>query len=113
VSGSSQTMKLLLDECTPKRLKLDFAGHQVFGVDEVGLKGVKNGDLLSAAAGEGFDVLITVDRKIPFQQNLANLQLAVLILVAKPCRYPELKLLVPKALEVIKTIKAGDLIEVQ
>lgn len=66
-------MKLLLDECTPKRLKLDFADHQVSTVGDVGLKGVKNGDLLHAATDEGFDILITVDRKLPFQQNLANL----------------------------------------
>jgi predicted nuclease of predicted toxin-antitoxin system len=106
-------MKLLLDECTPKRLKLDFAPHQVFTVVEVGLNGVKNGELLRAAMGHGMDVLITVDRKMPFQQNLANLQMAVLVLVAHPCRYPELKLLVPKAMESIQTIKAGDVIEVQ
>ena len=62
-------MKLLLDECTPKRLKLDFADHQVFTVDDVGLKGVKNGELLLAAAGEHFDVLITVDRKLPFNRT--------------------------------------------
>lgn len=67
-------MKLLLDECTPRRLKLDFTPHELFTVDDVGLKGVKSGALLRAAAAEGFDVLITVDRKIPFQQNLATLR---------------------------------------
>jgi predicted nuclease of predicted toxin-antitoxin system len=106
-------MKLLLDECTPKRLKRDFAGHQVFAVDDVGLKGVKNGELLRTAVDEDFDVLITVDRKIPSQQNLALLELGVLILVAKPYRYPELRLLVPKALEDLHTIKAGDLITIE
>ena len=91
-------MKLLLDECTPKRLKPDFIGHQVFTVDDVGLKGVKNSALLRAAAGQ-FDVLITVDRRMPFQQNLATFHLALVILIAKPNRYPELKLLLPKALQ--------------
>jgi hypothetical protein len=42
-------MKLLLDECTPKRLRHDFQGHEVHTVDEVGLKGVLNGELLRAA----------------------------------------------------------------
>lgn len=106
-------MKLLLDECTPRRLKRDFAGHQVFTVDDVGLKGVKNGELLRAAVDKGFDVLITVDRKIPAQQNLTQAALAVLILVAKPCRYPELQLLVPKALEALQQIKAGELVTIQ
>ena len=100
-------MKLLLDECTPERLKRDFIGHQTFTVDDVGLKGVKNGALLRAAAGQ-FDV-----RKMPFQQNLAAFQLALVILIAKPNRYPELKLLVPKTLQALETIKAGDVVRIQ
>ena len=82
-------------------------------MDDVGLKGVKNGELLRAAAAEGFEVLITVDRKMPFLQNLANLQLAVLILIAKPCRYPELRLLVPRVLEVIATMQLGEVLQVE
>jgi len=59
-------MKLLLDECTPKRLSLDLTGHDVQTVEEVGLKGLKNGALLQQASRD-FDVLITVDQNIPFQ----------------------------------------------
>ena len=105
-------MKLLLDECIPKRLKRDFTGHDISTVDDVGLRGVKNGALLRAAA-EQFDVLITVDRRMPFQQNLAGLNLALVILIAKPNRYPELKLLVPKALQALETIKAGEVVRIQ
>lgn len=104
-------MKLLLDECTPKRLKRDFSSHETFTVDEVGLKGVKNGALLRAAS-EKADVLITVDRRMPFQQNLGELDLALVILIAKPNRYPELKLLVPKTLLALETIKAGDVVSI-
>ncbi|MCA1573439.1 MAG: DUF5615 family PIN-like protein, partial [Acidobacteria bacterium] len=53
-------MKLLLDECTPQRLKGDFTGHEIFTVNDVGLRGVKNGALLRAAAGN-FEAVITVD----------------------------------------------------
>ena len=74
-------MKLLLDECAPKRLRNDFPGHEIRVVDEVGLKGLKNGELLSAAISLGFEALITVDRRMPFQQNLAPLNLALLILL--------------------------------
>lgn len=105
-------MKLLLDECTPKRLQRDFPGHQVFTVEDAGLKGLKNVDLLRAAAAQ-FDVLITADRKMPFQQSLATLQLAIVILIAKPNRYPELQLLVPRTLEALKTIKSGDTVTIQ
>ena len=51
-------MKLLFDECLPKRLKYDFHGHEAFTVDDAGFKGLENGDLLKAASGR-FDVFIT------------------------------------------------------
>ena len=105
-------MKLLLDECAPKRLKNDFPGHEILTVEDVGLKGLKNGELLRAAAEE-FDVLITVDRRMQFQQNLLKLDLALVILVAKPCRYVQLKLLMPMILDCLKTIKAGEIVIVQ
>lgn len=69
-------MKLLLDECAPKRLRNDFPDHEIRTLDEVGLKGLKNGQLLGAAVNQGFEVLITVDRKMPFQQNFSHLNLA-------------------------------------
>lgn len=106
-------MKLLLDECAPKRLRNDFPGHEIRTLDEVGLKGLKNGALLSAAVGQGFDALITVDRRMPFQQNLAQLNLALVILVATPCRYEQLKLLVPNALGALKDIKPGEIVVIQ
>jgi predicted nuclease of predicted toxin-antitoxin system len=74
-------MRLLLDECTPRRLKRDFAGHAVSTVEEAGLKGLKSGQLLRAAAGN-FDVLITVDQNLPHQQNLSSLNLSILLLIA-------------------------------
>lgn len=101
---SSQNMRLLLDECAPKRLRNDFPGNEIQTLDEVGLKGLKNGKLLSAA------VLITADQRMPFQQNLAHVNLALVILVATPCRYEQLKLLVPKALEALETLNPGDMV---
>jgi hypothetical protein len=76
------------------------------------LLGVKNGELLRAAAAE-VDVLITVDQKMRFQQNLRKFDLAVIILIAKPCRYPELKLLAPKVLDQLEEIKAGEVVEIE
>src|ERR1700752_699215 len=102
-------MKLLLDECVPKRLKNDFPGHEIWTVKDVGLKGVKNGELLRAAA-ERFDVLITVDRRMQFQQNLLQFNLALVVLIANPCRYVQLKVLAPQTLECLKTIRAGEIV---
>jgi hypothetical protein len=103
-------MKLLLDECAPKRLRNDFPDHEIRTLDEVGLKGLKNGQLLSAAVAQGFEALITVDRRMPFQQNLANLNLALIIMVATPCRYEQLKLLVPKVIGALEAIKPGEFV---
>jgi predicted nuclease of predicted toxin-antitoxin system len=105
-------MKLLLDECTPRRLKGHFPDHQVFTVDEVGLKGVRNGQLLRAASVKQFDALITVDRNMRFQQNLAGLSLAIVVLATTPCHYPELRLLVPEVLDALRSITPGDVITI-
>ena len=64
-------MKLLLDECVVRDLKKDLAEHDVSTVVEAGFGGLENGQLLRAAAGN-YDVLITVDRNLPFQQNIGS-----------------------------------------
>jgi predicted nuclease of predicted toxin-antitoxin system len=75
-------MKLLLDECTPNRLRLDFPGHEVQTVEQAGLKGLKNGALIRQASSR-FEVLITVDQNLPFQQNITDNSIAIIILMGK------------------------------
>ncbi|HEY0429188.1 MAG TPA: DUF5615 family PIN-like protein [Pyrinomonadaceae bacterium] len=104
-------MKVLLDECVTHYLKRDFAGHEVFTVEEAGFKGLKNGQLLQAASGE-YDVLVTVDQNLQYQQNLKNLGIAVIILKAERSTYPMLKPLMPRALSVIEKIEAGEIVTV-
>lgn len=105
-------MKLLLDECTPSVLKDDLVGHEAATVDEAGFKGLKNGRLLRAAAGR-FDVLVTVDKSLPSQQNVAALGVAVLLLRAKSNRYEDLKPLVPQALAALDQIQPGTVVIVK
>jgi predicted nuclease of predicted toxin-antitoxin system len=105
-------MKLLLDECIPRRLKQDFMGCRVFTVEDAGLKGLKNGELLQAASGK-YDVLVTVDKNIPSQQNLVSLKIAFLILRAKTNKYNTLKELVPKALAALENIQPGDVVYIE
>jgi hypothetical protein len=62
-------MRVLLDECVTRYLKRDLPGHEVFTVEEAGFKGLKNGRLLQAAAGQ-YGALITVDQNLRYQQNL-------------------------------------------
>jgi hypothetical protein len=72
-------MRLLLDESVPSRFGRALADHMVKTVVEAGWSWVKNGKLLTLAAAE-FDAFITVDKKLPFQQNLASLPIALLVL---------------------------------
>ena len=102
-----------MTKCVPGRLKNDFADHEVRAVVEAGLAGLLDGALLRAAVAQQFDVLITVDRQMRFQQNLTRLYLALIILVTKPCRYAELKLLIPAALTVLANIQAGDVVTIE
>jgi predicted nuclease of predicted toxin-antitoxin system len=105
-------VKLLLDECVTRHLKRDLAGHDVHTVEDAGLKGFENGDLLRAASG-AYEVLITVDSNIPYQQNIAGLNIAILILAAKRNNYARLKPLIPRALSALETMKAGDVIRLE
>ncbi len=99
-------MRLLLDECVPKKLKNELPGHEVFTVPEMGWAGVKNGLLLRRAA-ERFDVLITTDRNIEHQQNLSELGLAILVLVALRNDIDLLRPLMPRAREVLGSLRPG------
>ncbi len=97
-------MKLLLDEWATRHLKRDLAGHQVHTVEDAGFKGLENGDLLKAASG-AYEVLITVDQNLPYQQNIAGLNIAILILAAKRNSYVRLKPLIPRALNALDVIR--------
>ena len=76
-------MRLLLDECVPRKLKNNLPGHECKTVPEVGFAGKKNGELLSLAEQAGFEVFLTIDRGIEYEQNLATCKLAVIIIHAK------------------------------
>ena len=102
-------MKVLLDECVTRYLKRDFTGHEVLTVEEAGFKGLKNGRLLQAASGQ-YEVLVTVDQNLQYQQNLKNLAVAVIVLKARRSTYPLLKLLMPQVLETLEQIKPGEII---
>lgn len=75
-------MRILLDESLPRSLRRVFAGHDVVTVAEAGWSGVENGELLRLAA-TGFDIFVTADQNLQFQQNLRALPIAVAVLVAR------------------------------
>jgi hypothetical protein len=86
-------------------------GHDAKTVPEVGWASKKNGELLELAAPE-FEIFLTVDRNLTFQQNLSGLQLAVIVLVASGNRLVDLKPLMPKVLRAIDSIGPGEVIKI-
>lgn len=104
-------MRVLLDECLPKRLKRDLVGHQARTVPEMGWASKKNGELLALAEPE-FDVFLTGDRNLSFQQEIHRLDIAVVVLVAKGNRHSDLQPLVPDLLAVLVGVAPGQLIRV-
>ena len=100
-------MKILLDECIDRRLAKDIAGHEVKTVPQMGWATIKNGDLLTLAE-KGFEVFVTVDRNLSFQQNLSRYNIAVIVLHARSNRLQDLRPLIPKLLEVLPTAKRGE-----
>lgn len=95
-------MKLLLDENLPKRLKLDFPEHEIFTVSDMGWNGKKNGELLKPLLENSFDVLLTFDRNMQFQQNFKKYTIAVFVLNAPDNTYIALSQLVVGIKNVLK-----------
>jgi predicted nuclease of predicted toxin-antitoxin system len=98
-------MRLLLDENLPKRLKADFPGHEIFTVRDKGWNGIKNGELLQLMLAGNFNVLMTFDKNLQYQQNFLQYSITVFVLIAYNNTYDQLKPLVP----LINQILAGGL----
>lgn len=99
-------MKILLDECIDRRLAREFVDYEVKTVPQMGWAGIKDGQLLTLAEAE-FDVFITVDRNLSFQQNLPQFDIAVIVLQATSNRLADLKPLVPQVVIILDTVTKG------
>lgn len=106
-------MKILIDECIDERLRLSFSGHDCQTARFAGMAGLKNGELLKAAAADGFDALITVDQNMPSQQNLRDCRIAIVILCAPTNRLQDLVPLVPHVKGALNSISSGDVVRVE
>ena len=106
-------MRVLLDEQLPRQLVPYFIDHEVRTVQQEGWTGLKNGALLTEAENAGFAALVTGDRNMPFQQNIAKRGLGVLVLVAASNAIEDLLPVVPNALAALSTIQAGQVVRVE
>jgi hypothetical protein len=103
-------MRVLLDECIPRKLKNEFPDHECRTVPEVGLAGKKNGELLSLAEGAGFEVFLTMDKGLQYEQNLTGRNIAIVIVRARSNRLVDLVPLVPACRSIMSSIQPGQMI---
>jgi hypothetical protein len=93
-------MRILLDEPVPRRLGSVMVGQEAMTVPRSGWAGIKNGKLLTLAATK-FDVFLTTDQNIEFQQNLSALPIAILVVVARSNRMKDIEPLAPDILKAL------------
>jgi predicted nuclease of predicted toxin-antitoxin system len=106
-------MKILIDECLPSELKgtLTEMGHECQTVRQAGFGSKKNGELLTIAEGR-WDVLLTSDRNIRYQQNMTGRSVSIVILGAKSNRMKDLLPLMPACAQALLAIQAGQVVDV-
>jgi hypothetical protein len=97
-------MKVLLDECIPRKLSASLVGHECRTVPQEGFAGAKNGELLTLAEKCGFQIFLTIDRGLEHQQNLQARSIAVILIRATTGRLVEL---LPRAPEILKAIASA------
>ena len=105
-------MKILLDHCVPQPLRTMLPGHDVVSSGFMGWDGLRNGLLLKTAAAAGFDVLLTTDKQMPYQQNLATLPIAILLVSSLGTRLQDIRPVLPQVLEALEKLQPRTLVEV-
>jgi predicted nuclease of predicted toxin-antitoxin system len=101
-------MRVVLDECLPKRLARELRGHEIRTVQQMGWSGISNGKLLSLIRGQ-FDALVTVDSNLAYEQNLSTLPVAVVVLRAPSNKIEDLRPLLPGLLAALASLKPCEL----
>jgi hypothetical protein len=95
-------VRVLLDECLPRRLKRELVGHDARTAPEMGWASKRNGELLALAVGQ-FEVFLTADRNLSYQQDASSFDIAIVVLVAPSNRFEDLRPLVPRILDALAT----------
>jgi predicted nuclease of predicted toxin-antitoxin system len=106
-------MRLLLDESVTWNLRPLLMGeHEVWTAQYLGWGGRRNGEILALARSD-FDVLITADQGIPDEQNITEMDVAVIVLAAKTNAIGDLRPLIPQVLEALHDVKRGEVIHIE
>lgn len=104
-------MKILIDECVDVKLKrtLSAQGFDCYTVREMGLASKRNGELLDRANGK-FDVLLTIDKSIRYQQNMTERKIAILVIRTKTSKFADILTHIPAAVAALQSISPGQVI---
>ena len=100
-------MRVLLDHCVPHVVRTCLTGHEVVTTAYLGWEELSNGKLLRAAADARFDLLLTIDRNMRYQQHVARLPLALLVLHARSSRIEDIAPLLARAMDTIAAVQPG------
>ena len=104
-------MKIIVDECLPNRLTKALVGHEAILVQKAGFSGYKDKTLLEAIEGK-FEVFITIDSSLPFQQNVTEYSFSIIVLKALSNTFEDIEPLVPKLFDVLDELKGGEVLYV-
>lgn len=103
-------MRVLFDQGTPVPLRQALASHTVATAYELGWATLKNGELLSSAEEKGFDVLVTTDANLLYQQNLAARRIAIVVLTTTS--WPRIRVVVEHVVSAVDSASVGSYVEV-
>ena len=103
-------MRILLDNNVNQRLASLLFGHEVVHVRMVGMDKLRNGDLVASAEAAGFEALVTCDKNMAYQQNIAGRRIRIVVLNSRRITLPHIAPLAPKALEALEESVAGTFI---
>lgn len=104
-------MKVILDECLPKRLIQELPGHKAITVPMAGWAGIQNGELLQLIAGH-FDAFVTIDGNLVQQQDIGHLSFGVIVLGAPSNKIEDIRPLIPSLLRALQVINAGQVCQI-
>ncbi len=92
-------MKILLDECVTKKLIPYLKENEIYTVTQKGWNGLKNGKLLEKAIGDGFDLLLTIDKNILYQQNIENYEIIIVVFDTPSSNIDYIRKFIPRFIE--------------
>ncbi len=105
-------MRVLIDECLDWRVGRELTGHDGVSVQKMGWSGLKNGRLLELAQDQ-FDVFLTSDRNLAYQQNLSRYRIAVVVLAAEGTQLRQTLPLMPRVVDALDMLRPGDLVVIR